>query len=219
MIIIPGINCEEVDDVRSRIQQASEFLSTTHSGYPKWIHLDIADGSFTNGYTTWRNSSDIASLAVPKDVHIEAHVMVKRPEEIIGEWVNSGVHRVIVHLSATEHLEAIVSICKERQVALMLALEPEVPVEHAFPYLAGVNACQLLAVTPGKSGQMLDPQTFERIKAIKRRFPSLPLEVDGGIDPLTARACKEAGADMVVSSSYIFTSNDALRAFQELSGI
>jgi len=146
-------------------------------------------------------------------------LMVNEPESILADWTSAGVSRVIIHLEATTSLRTLIKMCSESQVELMLALKPETPALHAFPYLLDVSACQLLAVTPGLSGQAFQNQTLEKIQAIRGRFPHMLIEVDGGINPQTALACKALGADQLVVASYLFDSDNPTVAYQELQSI
>lgn len=217
MRIVPAINCEDFDCVKSRAKQCLELFSAVDdAGQPQWMHFDVADGGFTNGYATWRNHQDLKELKVPANVKIEAHLMVRNPEAIFEQWLNAGASRIVVHLSATQNLENISSRCSESRAEVFLAFEPGSDIAHGFPYLNLVSGVQILAVGPGLSGQSFDPEALQKIKTLRKRFPSLIIEIDGGINPKTAVAAKEAGADFAVSGSYIFNSTDPARAFGEL---
>lgn len=223
MQVIPVINCQDFDCVKVRVGQAQEFAcdhgssGRSSSASPDcWIHLDVADGGFTSGYSTWRNASDLKNLKRDRHVKFEAHLMVSEPEFILTEWLDAGVNRIIVHLETVQAIDTLVNLCQERGVEVWLAIGPATMAEHAFPYLALVAGCQVLAVEPGRAGQSLQPSALTKVQEIRKAFPKLPIEVDGGITLETAKQCAAAGATQVVAGTAIFTSSDPAAAYQEL---
>lgn len=223
-MIIPAINCQEFDEVKERFHVAQEILfgggSEGHETGERegWIHIDIADGGFTKGYSTWRNAREFAELKRNPNLKVEVHVMVNEPEPVISEWLALGVHRVIFHLESAGNVEAIAAMCKESNVSPMLALKPTTPIAHAAPYMDLVEGCQVLAVEPGPGSQAMQPMIIEKIVALRKAYPALLIEVDGGITSETAARCIAAGADQLISGSYIFTDENPAAAFQRLAG-
>lgn len=224
MNIIPVINCQDFDCVTARIGLAQEFLCdhgsenrTVSSGGERcWMHIDVADGGFTNGYTTWRNPAELKAWRGDSHLSFEVHLMLTEPELAIESWLDAGVSRIIVHLEAVTSLDTLATICAGRGVELWLAIAPQTPAEKAFPYLAIVQGCQVLAVEPGKAGQAMLPGSLEKVAAIRAAFPAIPIEVDGGITPITAPLCKGAGATQVVAGSAIFNASDPTAAYRDL---
>ncbi len=226
MTIIPTINCQEFDEVKERFHIAQEILFGAGSEAREvseqedgWIHIDIADGGFTNGYSTWRNVQEFAELKRHPKLKIEVHIMMNEPEAVIREWLSLGVQRVIFHLEAAANVEAIAQMCEEFGAQAMLALNPETPINHAVPYMQMVGGCQILAVTPGLGNQEMLPHMIEKIVALRKQYPALLIEVDGGITPETARRCLAAGADQLVSGSYIFSDENPAAAYERLRTI
>jgi ribulose-phosphate 3-epimerase len=224
MKIFPVINCQDFDCVKARIEIAQEFLcdhgsedrTISSGGEYCWVHLDVADGGFTNGYTTWRNPAELKAWRADSHLSFEVHLMLNEPELAIESWMDAGVARIIVHLEAATSIDTISAICAGRNVELWLALSPQTPAEKAFPYLGVVQGCQVLAVEPGKAGQAMLPGTLDKVSAIRKAFPNLPIEVDGGITAATVASCKAAGATQVVAGSAIFSAPDPVAAYREL---
>lgn len=211
MDIYPVVNCHEFACVKHRIEACKTFLPRDGM-----IHLDIADARFTFG-KTW------GTPALWKRIHIpfpaEVHLMVENPEAVVKEWLDAGAKRVIVHIEALTRmhtgmpkdfhpaLEAILAECKAKKAELMLALSPGTPVEEITPFIKTTKLFQVLAVEPGPSGQKIIPSSIEKIRTLRKLIPqNAKIEVDGGITLETARAVKLAGADIVVSGSYLFKS-------------
>ena len=225
MKVIPVINCTDFDCVKARIGIAQEFLcdhgsearSVADSCDQCWVHIDIADGGFTSGYATWRNSEDLKSFRRDRHLKIEAHLMLTEPELALESWLDAGVNRIIVHLETVEAIDTVVNICESHAVEVWLAITPQTPAEKAFPYLGIVKGCQVLAVSPGLPGQAMEPGTLEKIRAIRTAFPELPIEVDGGVTVATITQYEAAGATQVVAGSAIFTADDPAAAYRALT--
>lgn len=215
MKILPVINCQNFRTVKKRMDIAQELLRAVPA-VDRWIHIDIADGSFTNGYVTWKNPTEFAELKLEEGVKIELHLMVNEPEQAMDQWFAVGISRLVFHLESTSVIDVIESACHSRGVEPMLAITPDTPVAHTLRYCSGMHGFQFLAVKPGLSGQTLDPNTMERIRTMRAKFPDMIIEVDGGVIPETAKQMREAGATQVVSGSYIFNSEDPAKAFKEL---
>jgi ribulose-phosphate 3-epimerase len=222
MNVIPVINCTEFDCVKSRIMIAQDFLcdpgSSHRSGaHEGWVHIDIADGGFTHGYSTWRNPSDLQQVKRNPNLKIEAHIMLNEPELALESWLAAGVNRIIVHLETVTSLDTVVNICTEKNVEVWLAVTPSTPVEKMFPYIPLVKGCQILAVNPGLPGQVMEPGMLQKISTLRQAFPALPIEVDGGITAVTIPQCKAAGATVVVAGSAIFNTENPATIYHSLT--
>lgn len=218
MQIIPAINATDFERVKRMILQATEFVIPAGG----WIHLDIADGKFTAN-KTWGNPADLGQSALNFSdlhaVHFEIHLMVNDPESVVTEWLKAGVGRVIVHMEAIRDAEAILEQCQAHGVQAMLSSNPETPPDALLPFLQDFNAFQVLAVKPGLAGQAFKPEAVKKIKFLRERAPNATIEVDGGITKTTGKLAKDAGADILVSASYIWGSKNQRKAFEELMNL
>jgi ribulose-phosphate 3-epimerase len=213
-LIIPAINCRHFEEAVRRLRQAKKFLPAGG-----WLHLDVVDGRFAPNIT-WGNPSEFRFLAAEAvDLNFEVHLMVERPEETVQAWWQAGVKRVIVHLEAMSDSALLLAAAEEAGGAIMLAISPETPVETLLPYLASFSFFQVLAVAPGLAGQKFEPQILAKVKFLRQRAPNAKIEVDGGINPETAQQAKAAGADILVSASYIFNHPDPSLAYQNLTAV
>ncbi len=217
MRIIPAINCQDFECVKDKLQKTAEFGAG-------WAQIDIADGKFTK-HKTWDNPEEFKILNLKFKINVEVHLMVENPLDVINEWIEAGAKRIIVHIESIEisNLKSQNSKLNLKNIEIGLALNPNTPVENLLSYLATIDDSkqfvQLLAVEPGLSGQKFQPQILEKIKFLKKNYSNVIIEVDGGINPETAKMCKEAGADILVVGSYIWESNNSLGAYKELAAI
>lgn len=216
MNVIPAINCLERDEVSRKLRQIKTFLPSGG-----WVHLDVSDAHFTfrRSWGDPKEWPEIVKRSPLQDFFLEVHLIVEEPEQVTEAWLQAGAKRLIVHLEAVENAAFILTKCEEAAASAMLALNPETSAERLHPYLGVWHAFQILAVNPGFSGQKFLPVVLPKIKFLRQEMPRATIEVDGGINLETAIAVKAAGADTVVSNSYIFDSPDPVLAFHELQGI
>lgn len=214
-MVIPVINCETLDCVKSRIRRAVSFFGREGG----WLHLDISDGRFTPALT-WNNPEELKNFLksdpILSNLKFEINLMVEQPEKMIEDWLRIGAKRIIVSFESLKNPAFFLEICRQYRAEAMLSFAPETHPEAAGPYLFSFNAFNILAVNPGFSGQTFQPEALEKIRFLRRQRPDVIIEIDGGINPETAKLAKEAGADLFASSSFIFNAADPKKAYLDL---
>lgn len=215
MKIIPAINCKIFACVTKRIKEAQTFL-------PKggWLQIDISDGKF-NPNKSWNNPEALATWLKDNkitDINVEVHLMVVDPKPLVMRWLEAGAKRVIVHVEAITEKD-VLFLKGFGKGKVGIALAPATPIKKAEPYVEHFPFVQLLAVKPGYSGQKFERKVLEKIVFLKALHPEVTIEVDGGVNNTTAPTLKDAGADILVSGSYIFDAKDKKAAYQELKRI
>ena len=226
--LIPSINVLTFVEVKERIVKVEPYVS--------WCHLDVTDGVFSK-HETWRDPKDLARLQTK--LNVEVHLMVAEPENVIEQWLVVPVKRVIVHIEAMKNPELIIKKCREADVEVGFAINPETPWEKLQPWFGPVKSpmpkasadalgrltsnevnkvdmVQVLAVKPGPSGQKMNEDTYAKIGYIRTACPRCIIEVDGGVNSETARKAVEAGANLLVAGHAIFGSKDVKKAIEEL---
>jgi ribulose-phosphate 3-epimerase len=213
MEVLPVINCPDEVCAKERVATVRGFLPRG-----ALLHIDVADGIFTF-HRTWNDTDGWRALDLPYS--LEVHLMVEHPETWIAPWIAAGAKRFIVHVEAIDEdsLRDIAERCRAAGVELMLSSDPETPPEDLTPYLRVVSHFQILCVNPGLAGQKFLPLALEKIGWLKTAVPHAIIEVDGGITPETAGWARDAGADIVVSASYIFNSADPKKAYEALKEV
>lgn len=213
MEVIPAINCLDFECVRERMLRVSELGV-------EWAHFDVSDGKFAP-VVTWNDPSALATISGVELPKFEVHLMVEKPEEYVDFWVRAGARRLIVHVEAVDSAKFKVQNSKLEVSGceLGMAVLSGTPIESVLPYLEDVRFVQFLAVSPGFSGQKFDEQVLEKIRALRERDSEVTVEVDGGVNLETAKLVREAGADVVVSSSFIFDASDPKIVYNKLRAI
>lgn len=224
MHIFPVINCTDAEGARRTITKAQTFLRAGD-----FVHVDVADGIFTF-HKTWNNMAGWAALRPP--FRLEVHLMVEHPEKYIEPWLAVGARRFVIPIetlglhgkSGEDAFDEIAEKCAargpERGAQVMLSSNPETPAGEFRPYFHKAWFYQVLAVHPGLAGQKFLPTALNKIKFLRKNAPDgIIIEVDGGINPETAKLAKEAGADIAVSANYILNSREPKEAYERLRSI
>lgn len=209
MEVIPAINCHlnETECVKEKVKTA-EMLDG-------WVHLDITDGRFTYN-KTWNSSEEWRKIGTGLD--LEVHLMVEDPLEAAREWLLVGAKRVIVHLEVLnlDLADRVISLIKQYKAEPVLAFNPETRVGSNPEIESRFLSFLVLCVHPGLAGQNFLPLNLEKISALREKYPQAAIEVDGGINNITGKLAKEAGANILISASYIFESKNPQASYAEL---
>jgi ribulose-phosphate 3-epimerase len=204
--LIPSINVKTFEEIKERIHLVEPYV--------RWCHLDVTDGIFSK-HITWRNPEDLLNLKT--QLNLEVHLMVSEPEKVIDRWLIPPIKRVIVHLEAVTDMNSIIQKCHKKGVEVGLAINPETSWDGLNLWFGKVDLFQTLAVKPGPSGQKFSEQTYDKIIHIRQSCPECIIEVDGGVNPETAKRALDSGANLLVSGNYIFSSPDIKEAIINLT--
>lgn len=214
MEVIPSLNCGTPECIAKKIALAKKIGAA-------WGHLDVGDGVFSS-VTLWNTEERVEALrekalADAPPLAIEAHLMVEDPERWVPVWIEAGVQRLIVHAEATKDIAKVQKECAARGVELGVSMLFSTAPERVEPFLkAGIEFVHVLAVPPGPSGQDFNEEAIAKIEWLNKRYPSVLIEMDGGVDKETGKRAKDAGADILVSGSHIFEAEEPSIAYKEL---
>jgi len=211
-MVIPSINCPDLQCAQERIRISERFFPFGKG----WVHLDVADGKFTFN-KTWGEPEEWRRLQTR--LNLEVHLMGEEPEHVIDRWLKVGAKRIVVHLETMNDEDFIVSLSREYGASAMLAISPETPVEALRLYFGKFSEFQILAVQPGLPGQSFLPISLDKIHFLREFLPNATIEVDGGVNLETGARCLNSGANILVSASYIFGSENPAQAYNTLSAL
>ena len=169
------------------------------------IHLDIMDGKFVDN-KTW-TTSEIIKLTKYSNLPLDVHLMVNNPSKYIEDYAMLNTNNITFHYEAVKDVNKVINEIKDYGLKVGIAVNPDTDVKNIYDYLSDIDIVLIMSVYPGKSGQVFINETLDKIKELKdyivnNNFKTL-ISVDGGINDETGKLCKEAGADVLVSASYI----------------
>lgn len=169
------------------------------------IHIDIMDGKFVDN-KTW-TTSEIIKLTKYSNLPLDVHLMVSNPSKYIEDYAMLNTNDIIFHYEAVKDVNKVINEIKDYGLKVGIAVNPDTDVKNIYDYLSNIDIVLIMGVYPGKSGQVFINETLDKIKELKDYIVNNNLKtlisVDGGINDETGKLCKEAGADILVSASYI----------------
>ncbi|TXE89352.1 ribulose-phosphate 3-epimerase [Campylobacter volucris] len=182
------------------------------------LHIDVMDGyfvpNFTFGPCVLKNISQVSS--VPLDVHL----MVNDVNKFIDFFIPLKPKFISFHIEAENHPIRVCEYLRKNGIHPAIVLNPHTPVSNIEHILEFVDMVLLMSVNPGFGGQSFLPLVYEKIRCLRqmidRKNLKVFIEVDGGVNGLNAPDLDEAGADILVVGSYIFSSQDKKTAINSL---
>lgn len=176
---------------------AIEKAGATH------LHLDVMDGDFVPNITF--GSLVIKAIRPYTTLIFDIHVMVSNPERYIKDFVDAGADSITIHLEATKHLDRAVELIKSYGVKASVAINPATPIIMLEDIVDKLDMVLIMSVNPGFGGQKFIDGAVRKIRELRKKYPNLDIQVDGGINDSTAKLVKEAGANILVAGSYVFS--------------
>ena len=179
------------------------------------IHVDVMDGHFVPNITI--GPVVVKFMRQSTRLPLDVHLMIKNPIKYIGAFVNAGSDMITVHIETVnlKELQAIGRGLKKSNVLLGISLNPSTPLAKIKPVLGIVDFVLVMSVNPGFGGQAFIPGAIEKIRQLRAIFAK-DIAVDGGINNITAKQVKSAGANVLIAGSYIFGAKNTKQAIQSL---
>jgi ribulose-phosphate 3-epimerase len=195
--IIPGINETDIGELVRKITVVAPQVDT--------IQIDIGDNTIIPSKTVV-DIEAIGKAIAPfraTGTTFEAHLMVGKPRSYIAALAAAGFSRIIAHVECDDPREFLAE-ARTQEMEVGLAIDEGTELEVVEPFLEEIDFVLVMTVEAGASGEEFEAETIAKVKTIHRNLPDLPIEVDGGMSPDTAKLAKEAGATRIVSTSYLF---------------
>ncbi len=187
----------------------SEIRKLEKSGVDM-IHFDVMDGIFVDNITYGLPVLKSIKKLSP-DMLLDVHLMITKPLKYVREFAESGADIITFHIESKSNTMRTIEELYKTNVKRAIAIKPDTPAESVFPYMKYLNMVLVMTVEPGFGGQKFMDMT-DKIKKIRNYADennlAIDIQVDGGIDDKTAPVVKKAGANILVSGSYLFRSEN-----------
>ena len=181
-----------------------------------WIHLDVMDGHFVENLTF--GPMVVKSIRDYTNLPFDVHLMVENPIKMIPWFANAGANIITIHAETCKHLDRAIELIKSYGLKAGVSLNPSTPESVLEDVLDKIDLILVMSVNPGFGGQSFIQSSIEKITNIKSmtKGKNILIEVDGGINPLSAAKCKAAGADVLVAGSAVFSNSDYAKNIEAL---
>ena len=208
--IIPVILAKDFAEVLARVTALKDLAA--------WAQIDVVDGKFAPN-TTWDDPTQLASLDTA--LRFEIDLMVAEPERAVERWLLAAprVGRIYFHQEALESQaqgHRLIARIRSAGIEAGMSLNPKTPIDALESFAQKLDAVLCLGVPPGFGGQQFHEEVIEKVRALHKRYPVLPIEVDGGVRVGVARLLAQAGAIRLAAGSAIFDF-DAVPIAEELA--
>ncbi len=207
ILIAPSILAADFTRLGAQIAEAQQAGADL-------IHVDVMDGRFVPNITMGPLIVEAARRAT--SLPLDVHLMIVEPEKHIGAFVQAGADRITVHVETCPHLHRVIQQIREAGARPAVALNPHTPAVMVEEILPFVDMVLVMTVNPGFGGQQFIPETLRKIEqiraAIVQRGLTVDIQVDGGIDLLTAPQVVAKGASVLVAGTFVFGAPEGIAA-------
>ncbi|PTO40033.1 ribulose-phosphate 3-epimerase [Enterococcus mundtii] len=211
MKIAPSILSADFANLQADIERVEK-------GGADYIHVDVMDGQFVPNITF--GSNVVQAIRPVTKLPLDVHLMIINPENYIADFAKAGSDIITVHVESTPHIHRAIQMIKDLDVKAGVVINPGTPIEMIKHVLPLVDQVLVMTVNPGFGGQSFITETVDKIaelaKLRKVNDWTYQIEVDGGIVPETAKICREAGADVFVAGSYVYSAEDPAAQIDQL---
>ena len=168
-----------------------------------YVHIDVMDGMFVPNITF--GAPVIKSIRNKTKLVFDVHLMIEKPERYIDDFVKAGADIITVHAESTVHLHRVIQQIKAYGIKAGVSLNPSTPVDVLKYIINDIDMVLIMSVNPGFGGQKFINSAIDKIKDVRKLNKSVDIQVDGGITADTIGKCIEAGANIFVAGSYVFS--------------
>jgi ribulose-phosphate 3-epimerase len=215
LIIAPSVLACDFLNIGSEVQMLNESAA-------EWIHIDVMDGVFVPnisfGFPVLEAINKVATKV------LDVHLMIEKPEQYITTFAKAGAKVITVHYEACPHVHRTIQQIKDAGCLAGVAINPGTPVEVYQDIIADLDLALIMSVNPGFGGQKFIPNAINKTKrlaemAAKAGNTTLKIEIDGGVSMANAADLYQAGADVLVAGSFVFSSKDPKATIAELVSV
>ena len=182
------------------------------------FHIDVMDGNFVPNISF--GFPIIEAIRPKTDKVFDCHLMIANPENYVEQFCKIGCDMISFHIEATNHADRLIQVIKDNGKKAGIVLNPQTSLESIKYLLPKVDYVLIMTVNPGFGGQKFIPEMLEKIEELAKlreeKNYNFLIEVDGGVNVETSKACRDKGADLLVCGSFLFGASDKEKTLGEL---
>ncbi|XP_023337473.1 ribulose-phosphate 3-epimerase [Eurytemora carolleeae] len=182
-----------------------------------YLHLDVMDGHFVPNLTF---GHPVVKCLRPKlpNVFFDMHMMVAKPEQWVSPMSDAGADQFTFHIETTQEPASLCRKIRESGMKVGVGIKPGTPVSSVMEWVDQdmVDMVLIMTVEPGFGGQSFMENMMGKVSELRSKYPSLDIEVDGGVGPATIHHCAQAGANMIVSGTAVVNAQDPAAVIKQL---
>lgn len=213
-IIAPSILAADFANIQSEV----EMLNSSRAD---WVHVDIMDGIFVPNISFGIPVTHAIHLHSKKP--LDVHLMIEKPENYVEAFKKAGAEIITVHYEACPHLHRNIQQIKDLGCKAGVALNPHTPVQLLEDLIQDIDMVCIMSVNPGFGGQKFIENTFKKVRQLKELISDVGattlIEIDGGVNQNNARPLLDAGADVLVAGSFVFSSENPIDTISNLKDV
>lgn len=210
-IISPSILAADFGNLKSECEMINQSDA-------QWVHIDVMDGVFVPNISFGFPVIDAVRRHCTK--FMDVHIMIVNPEKYVKRFADAGARMLTFHYEATANPAEVISLIRAEGIRVGITINPDIPVEKLRPFIAGVDMVLLMSVFAGYGGQKFIPESYDRIRELKRMCdelnPECLIQVDGGVGAANAAQLYESGANVLVAGSSVFNAPDPPAMIRQL---
>ncbi|MFA5668628.1 MAG: ribulose-phosphate 3-epimerase [Balneolaceae bacterium] len=191
-------------------------------GGVNWIHCDIMDGHFVPNISYGPAIVKAASQSAP-DAFIDVHLMIENPDNFVDDYFQAGADLISVHYETCPHLHRTIQNIKKYGIMAGVVVNPATSLHNIEPILEYVDLVLIMSVNPGFGGQSFIESSYEKLEELadlrELGGHGFLIQIDGGVGLKNIKKVSEAGADVLVAGSSVFSTDNITARVQELQEI
>jgi len=179
------------------------------------VHVDVMDGQFVPNITI--GAPVVKCLKQYTSLPLDVHLMISEPLKYAEDFAKAGADIIVFHAEAVDDLQQAVDFVKGLGTKVGVAVKPKTPIDVVFPVLEKLDMVLVMTVEPGFGGQSFMQDMLDKVREVRSKWDG-DIQVDGGINPETAKLAAEAGANVLVAGSAVYKAtvpSDAIEAIRK----
>jgi ribulose-phosphate 3-epimerase len=202
----------------ANIQRDTEMINTSAAD---WFHIDIMDGVFVPNISFGFPVTEAIKKHAKKP--LDVHLMIVQPERYIAHFKKAGADILSIHYEASNHLHRTLQAIRDEGMKAGVAINPHTQVNLLEDVIADLDLVCMMSVNPGFGGQKFIEHTYSKCAKLKdiiiARNSHCLIEIDGGVNDITAPKLLNCGADVLVAGNYVFSASNPLAVIESLKSL